>query len=258
MSDVTGDGYRLLLGDCLERMGEIADGSVDLILCDLPFGTTANHWDCPIDPARLWSHYRRLIRPRGVVVLHASQPFTSDLVQSNREWFKFCLVWEKNRLTNFFNVKHQPGKSHEDIAVFSPAPASHSPRPSMTFNPQMEPGESWKRRDVKRNPVAHRYHDSPTPMDRESRGGRYPRSVLRFDCEYDLHPTQKPVPLAEYLIRTFSEESAVTLDNCMGSNTTGLACLNTGRKFVGIERDPGYFKIATDRLAASELPLLSR
>jgi site-specific DNA-methyltransferase (adenine-specific) len=240
-------------GDCLEVMPRLPAASIDLVLADLPYGTTACKWDTVIPFGPLWAAYRRLLKPTGAVVLTASQPFTSALVMSNPGWFKYCLVWEKNRLTNFFNVKHQPGKAHEDIAVFSPAAASYSPRGSMTYRPQMEPGSPWSKRDV--GSGRHAYHAPKRPRVRISEGSRHPRSVLRFVCEFDYHPTQKPVALMEYLARTYTDPGATVLDNTMGSGTTGVACVLSGRRFIGIERDPGYFKVARRRIAEAQAAL---
>jgi site-specific DNA-methyltransferase (adenine-specific) len=258
MSAVEVDPCVLYAGDCLNLMAEVPNGSVDLILADLPYGTTACKWDSVIPFEPLWAHYKRIVKPRGAVVLTASQPFTSALVMSNPGWFKYSLVWEKNRLTNFYNVKHQPGKSHEDIVVFSAAAASFSRRGNMTYRPQMQAGEPWKKRDVS-STTPHVHHTPRMPQLRCSAGGRYPRSVLRFDCEFEHHPTQKPVALMEYLIRTYTNEGETVLDNTMGSGTTGVACVNTGPRFIGIEKDPSYFAIACKRIEAalSDAPLLN-
>ena len=239
-------GVTLHLGDCLEVLPTIEAGSVDLILSDLPYGTTACKWDSVIPFEPLWACFKHVLKPRGAVVLTASQPFTSMLVMSNREWFKYCLVWEKNRLTNFYNVKHQPGKSHEDILVFSGSPASQSVNLPMTFNPQMDPGDPWKKKDISSG--RHSFHSAKKPRERVSDGGRYPRSVLRFTCEFEHHPTQKPVALFEYLIKTYSNEGETVLDATIGSGTTAVAAINTGRNCIGIERDSGYFDIACRRV----------
>jgi site-specific DNA-methyltransferase (adenine-specific) len=241
----------LKLGNCLKVMGEIADASIDLVLCDLPYGTTACKWDVIIPFEPLWAHYKRLLKPRGAVVLTASQPFTSLLITSNLDWFKYCLVWEKEVGTNFLNANHQPLKVHEDIAVFSPAASSYSPRGTMTYNPQMA-----TRRPISGGPNAsrgnYRFHVQPQAMRlREEAETCHPRSVILCAREMGSHGTQKPVALMEYLIRTYSSEGDTVLDNAIGSGTTGLACLNTGRHFIGIEKDPQIFATAEHRLAAA-------
>lgn len=241
----------LRCGDCLEVMGEIPDGSVDLVLCDLPYGTTACKWDSVIPFEPLWSHYRRLLKPRGAVVLTASQPFTSALVASNREWFKYCLVWEKSSATGVLDCKFRPLKAHEDIVIFSPAGCSNGSKPPMQYSPQMSEGNAYTTRRKQTETQKSFSRSCVVRTDTHNTGTRYPRSVLRFANETGLHPTQKPVALMEYLIRTYSNEGETVLDNTMGSGTTGVACVKTGRRFIGIERDPGYFAIAEKRIAAA-------
>lgn len=239
------------LGDCLAVMPTLAAGSVHLVLCDLPYGTTANKWDAAIPFAPLWAEYRRILAPRGAVVLTASQPFTSALVASNPAWFKYALVWRKNRLTNFYNTPYQPGKAHEDIIVFSPAAASFSRAGTMTYNPQMAPGAEWTKRDTGRE-NAHIFHSAKRAGERRS-AGRHPLSVI--DCpvvQRTVHPTEKPVPLLAYLIRTYSNPGETVLDNCAGSGSTGVACVQTGRRFIGIEREPEYVEIARRRIADAD------
>lgn len=237
----------LIGGDCLAEMPRLPAASVDLVLADLPYGTTACRWDAVIPLDALWAEYRRLLKPAGAVVLTASQPFTAALVLSNAAWFKYCLVWEKNRHTNFFAARYQPGKAHEDVAVFSPAAASHSRRGTMTFNAQPGEGGPWVKRDAGgRSP--HPYHTAKRPQTRRRAGGRHPRSVIRIAVEHGLHPTQKPVALMEYLVRTYSNPGETVLDNTMGCGTTGVACVRAGRSFIGIERDPDYFAAAHKRI----------
>jgi site-specific DNA-methyltransferase (adenine-specific) len=242
----------LLHGDCLELMGGIAPGSVDMILADLPYGTTACKWDTVIPFEPLWAHYKRLIKKNGAIVLTASQPFTSALVMSNPGWFKYSLVWQKNRLTNFFNTPYQPGKAHEDIIIFSPAAASYTRTgTNMTYNPQKLPGAAWVKRDTG-NLNNHVFH-APKRAGLRGSEGRQPLSVLSFDVvQRTTHGTQKPVALMEYLIRTYTNEGETVLDNTMGSGTTGVACVNTGREFIGIEKDAAYFAIAEQRIAKAQ------
>jgi site-specific DNA-methyltransferase (adenine-specific) len=248
MSDV-----RLMLGDCLDVMGEIADGSIEGILADLPYGTTACKWDQVIPFEPLWAHYRRVLRPRGAVVLTASQPFTSMLVMSNREWFRYDLIWDKVCTSGFLNAKHSPMRSHESILVFGDSGG--------TYNPQMVERTSIELKRLNHtstkvpNVHAKVYRDGLLrwPQNRYDHKLKYPASVLCLTSREGkdvrgLHPTQKPVPLFEYLIRTYSNPGDVVLDNTMGSGTTGVACLNTDRSFIGIERDPTYFATAEARI----------
>lgn len=239
-------------------MRSLEPGSVDLILADLPYGTTACKWDVVIPFEPLWAHYRRLLKPRGAVVLTASQPFTSMLVMSNREWFKYSLVWEKEVGTNFLNSHYQPLKVHEDVVVFSPAASSYSPRGMMTYNPQMA-----ARRPCSGGPTPskgdYRFHVQPAGMRlRKDAETCYPRSVVFFAREMGQHATQKPVPMMEYLVLTYSNKGDTVLDNCMGSGTTGVASVETGRDFIGIEKEPGCFADADRRIADASDDAASR
>ena len=232
---------KLIQGDCLERMKEIPDGSVDMILCDLPYGTTACKWDSVIPFEPLWVEYRRACKPNAAIVLSASQPFTTALIASNMKDFRYCWVWEKTIATNFMLLKKQPGKRHEDVAVFY--------RKQPTYNAQMEAGPAYSDKPRKRTVGVHGGAETiKKPI--ENGGTRYPSSVQKFSNGNNgtVHPTQKPVALMEYLIRTYTNEGDVVLDNCMGSGTTGVACVNTNRNFIGLELDEGYFKIAQDRI----------
>jgi site-specific DNA-methyltransferase (adenine-specific) len=225
----------LLNGDCLELMATIESGSIDMILCDLPYGTTACKWDTVIPFEPLWSHYKRVIKPNGAIVLFGSQPFTSALVMSNVADFKYCWVWEKNTATGHLNAKRMPMKSHEDVVVFG---HSHN-----YFPQDLRP----LGKVVRRGSNGDNFGKSGTENYQEFTN--YPRSVLNYDSSTDkLHPTQKPVALLEYLIRTYTNEGETVLDNTMGSGTTGVACLNTGRNFIGIEKDQKYFEIARTRI----------
>jgi site-specific DNA-methyltransferase (adenine-specific) len=250
------DDCRLMLGDCLDVMPTLADGSIDLILADLPYGTTACKWDVVIPFEPMWAEFKRLLKPRGAVVLTAAQPFTSMLVMSNREWFRYSLVWDKvNRYTGFGNVSRMPLRRHEDALIFA--------RKTPTYNPQMGFGSPYvAKRSRKHTPTPGVYAGGGLlPIDSINDGSRWPHSVLsiRADVksEMGLHPTQKPVALMEYLIRTYSNEGETVLDPTMGSGTTGEACLNTGRRFIGMDNHPGYFATAESRLTAPDLPLLA-
>lgn len=252
MSDI-----QLHLGDCLDVMAGLPDGSVDAVICDLPYGTTACAWDVVIPFKPLWDHYRRLLKPRGVVALTASQPFTAMLTLSNMAWFKYSLVWEKSSPTGVLDCEFRPLKAHEDIAVFSPAGCSNGSKPPMRYTPQMGQGKPYvaeRGNQVETRGSLTRSTVIRTPT--VNTGTRYPRSVLYFPCDKSgLHPTQKPVPLMEYLIRTYSSEGDTVLDNTMGSGTTGVACVNTARNFIGIEKDPEIFGIAEQRIADARLRL---
>lgn len=249
-------GCKLANADCLEAMGDIPAGSVDLILCDLPYGTTACKWDSIIPFEPLWAHYKRVIKPNGAIVLTAAQPFTSALVMSNVKWFKYCWVWVKNRPTGSQHSRNRPMGRHEDIAVFSPAPMGHDSllgNKRMVYFPQgVIP--TGKKKVVKAKGF-HGNHVGPRPnqvgIEYDVFTG-FPNTVLEVPKEETHeHPTQKPVALMEYMINTYTLPGAVVLDNCMGSGTTGVACVNLGRRFIGIEKDPGYFEIAKTRIQAA-------
>lgn len=242
MSDIRlGNTAWLMLGDCLERMSEIPDASVDLVLCDLPYGTTRNKWDAVIPFEPLWREYRRVCK--GAVVLTAAQPFTSALVMSNPAWFHQSLVWKKNVASNFLNANRQHLARHEDVVVFSAG------RP--VFNKQYTAGKPYKQARSGRDDTGDNYGGIAKRTDTVNDGKRNPITILEFDRETGLHPTQKPVSLMAYLVRTYTNEGATVLDNCMGSGTTGVAAIQAGRQFIGIERDPSYFNIARERVESA-------
>jgi site-specific DNA-methyltransferase (adenine-specific) len=233
---------QLWQGDCLEVMPRLA-GPVDLILCDLPYGVTACRWDSVIPFEPLWECYKRLIKPRGAVVLTASQPFTSALVMSSPGWFRHRWAWNKvNRPTGYLDANRKPLRIVEDVCVFSPSG-------DITYNPIMGVGRPFHARGSGKTSI---YGNHQARLTANS-GTRFPTDLLsikadRRGTEGRIHPTQKPVALMEYLIRTYTNEGELVLDNTMGSGTTGVACLNTGRRFIGIEKDPGYFATARDRI----------
>jgi site-specific DNA-methyltransferase (adenine-specific) len=233
---------KLMQGDCLERMKEIESGSVDMVLADPPYGTTACKWDSVIPFEPMWAELKRIIKPNGAIVMTASQPFTTALIYSNMKDFKYCLVWEKTIGTNPMLTKKQPFKKHEDIAVFY--------RKQPAYNPQFEHGAPYT--DKERNSGLKAIHlDSPGVKKAINNvGTRYPSSVKKFSNANNgnVHPTQKPVALMEYLIKTYTNEGETVLDFTMGSGTTGVAAINTGRKFIGIELDEHYFQIAQNRI----------
>ena len=234
--------YQLLQGDCLELMATIPSGSVDMVMCDLPYGTTACKWDSVIPFAPLWAAYKRICKPNAAIVLTASQPFTSALVMSNTEMFKYCWVWDKANSTGFLNAKKQPLRQTEDVCVFYQDVPPYYPTMEVRGKPRTKggynkPGGSDNYGE---------FHDAKSVGN-----SYYPTNLLRIsnaNRAEKTHPTQKPVALMEYLIKTYTNEGETVLDNTMGSGTTGVACANTGRRFVGIERDEAYFKIASDRI----------
>lgn len=231
-------------GDCLQLMKDIPDHTVDLILCDLPYGTTSNKWDCIIPFDELWAEYNRVLKENGVVALTASQPFTSKLVCSNMEMFMHEWIWIKNRGSNFANTVREPMKEHESILIFS--------KGKWTYNKQMqERAESGKNRanyNVKFETRSDNYREFDTRETNTISELRVPSSWQKFNTETGLHPTQKPVALMEYIIRTYTNEGDTVLDNCMGSGSTGVASVNLNRNFIGIELDSTYFEIASNRI----------
>lgn len=230
--DYKDDNIWLMFGDCLERMKEIPDGSVDLVLCDLPYGTTQNKWDSVIPFDALWSEYKRICN--GAIVLNCAQPFTTVLIASNLRDFKYCWVWKKSKPTGHLNAKKQPLRNTEDIAVF------YTKQP--TYNPQ-----GTKPTDVMVSRTNRGNYGECSKTTRQLVTG-YPTTVLEFSTENGIHPTQKPLGLMEYLINTYTNEGDVVLDNCMGSGTAGAACKNLNRKFIGIEMDENYFQVAKQRI----------
>ena len=245
---------KLIHGDCLVEMATIADESVDMILCDLPYGTTACKWDSIIPFEPLWSHYKRVIKDRGAIVLFGDEPFSSHLRVSNLAMYKYDWYWRKSRPSGFTNAKLKPLKDIETISVFSRGMTANGSNKNMAYIPQglEECNVSWTRPmvyldgDRGVNPAR---KNSKLTRKIEKKG--YPRQVLDFPNPNNdiLHPTQKPVALLEYLIRTYTMEGETVLDNCMGSGSTGIACLNTGRNFIGIEKDDQYFAVASERIA---------
>jgi site-specific DNA-methyltransferase (adenine-specific) len=237
--------FTLHHGDCLEVMKEIPDDSVDLVLCDLPYGTTACAWDSVIPFENLWAEYRRVTKRNAAIVLTASQPFTTALAASNLGEFKYQWVWQKERPSNPQLAKLQPLKVHEDILVFAKGRAPYNPQ-GLVEIPESE-------RKVHKPETNNLGHCKRKPYVQTHTG--YPKSIMSFPSERGFHPTQKPVALMEYLIRTYTNDGDVVLDNTMGSGTTGVACMNTGRRFIGIEREAQYLEIARARINAAVLPI---
>ena len=228
---------QLYQGDCLDVMRTLPDGCVDMVLCDLPYGTTQNKWDSVIPLDQLWVEYRRLCK--GAVVLTATQPFSSILVMSNLDFFRYQWVWVKTKITGVLNAKKMPVRKHEQVLVFGP---------TLYYNAQ-----GLQRKDtVTRQGGNSDNYGSRNSTDYIQEFTNWPRDVLDIpSVGGTVHPTQKPVALMEYMIKTYTNEGDMVMDNTMGSGTTGVACMNTGRRFIGIERDEGYFKIAQDRIDAA-------
>ena len=229
-------------GDCLELMKEIPDKSIDMVLCDLPYGTTRNKWDSVIPLNKLWEQYERVTKDNGAIVLFSQMPFSAELVHSNLKLFKYEWIWEKDNGTGFLNAKKMPLKIHENILVFY--------RKLPLYNPQMRTG--FKPYKCKQGRHSTNYGAYEQGHITESNGERYPIDIIKFKKDSGLHPTQKPVELLEYLIKTYTNEGETVLDNCMGSGSTGVACVNTNRNFIGYELDEHYFQIAKERLEQHE------
>lgn len=242
-------------GDCLEVMKQIADKSIDMILCDLPYGTTACKWDSVIPFEPLWEQYERIIKDNGAIVLFGSEPFSSALRMSNITLYKYDWIWEKNKTSNFLNVKHQPMKIHEVISVFGKGATTYTKTGNnMFYCPQgtiiLDKPVFSKGNRGKNGFVTKEVFHSNANKDSVRKIRNYPKSVLKFPMinSKRVHPTQKPVELLEYLIKTYTNEGDTVLDNCMGSDSTGVACKNTKRSFIGIELERKYFEIANRRI----------
>lgn len=244
MSDI-----KLFQGDCLELMKKIPDKSIDMILCDLPYGTTKNKWDSQIDLIALWKEYKRIIKKNGCIALFSQTPFDKVLGCSNLNMLKYEWVWEKPMATGRLNCNFAPLKAHENILVFSDCAACYvkNKANAMIYNPQMTEGTPY-------TAISGRASSNyDTKWSKESitvnKGTRYPRDILKFKHDKEkLHPTQKPVALCKYLISTYTDEGGLVLDNCMGSGTTGVACVHTNRNFIGMELDEQYYNIAKKRI----------
>lgn len=242
----------IILGDCLVEMQNIPDKSVDMILCDLPYGTTACKWDTIIPFEPLWVQYKRIIKDNGAIVLFGSQPFTSALVMSNPKWFKYQFIWDKKQSGNFQLAKYQPLKVHEDICIFGNG--------RVNYYPIMEAADISKNRPNKKemgNTTGLKHLSSGIYSYSENRDEtkRFPKSILEYHARNGecnslnrVHPTQKPVQLLEYIIKTYTNEGETVLDNCAGSGTTAIACLNTNRNYICIEKEPKYYEIAQNRI----------
>lgn len=230
-------------GDCLVLMQEIPDKSIDMILCDLPYGKTENKWDLPLDLEELWKQYKRIIKDNGAILLFSQMPFTADLVKSNEKIFRYEWIWQKGRATGFMNSKKMPLKAHENILVFY--------KKLPTYNPQMREGFG---RYAKIQRTKSSNYERFKMCRTESDGKRYPIDVIQFHSVKNndiLHPTQKPIALLEYLIKTYTNTGEIVLDNCMGSGSTIIAAINTNRHYIGIEINEQYYCIAKKRIENS-------
>lgn len=232
---------KLILGECLEVMRAVSDCSVDMVCADLPYGTTQCAWDVIIPFDALWEQYLRIAKPEAAIVLCAAQPFASMVVASNPKHYRYEWIWEKGNATGFLNAKKQPLRAHESAQVFY--------RQQPVYNPQMSSGH--ERKTAKRKTVNSECYGKALALSEYDSTERYPRSVQFFSSDKQagsFHPTQKPVAWMEFLIKTYTNEGQVVMDNTMGSGTTGVACMNIGRKFIGIEQDKKYFDIAKSRM----------
>lgn len=234
-------------GDCLELMNNIPDKSIDLILCDLPYGTTQCKWDTVIPFEPLWNNYSRIVKDNGVIALNCTEPFTSQLITSNIKDFKYKIVWEKSKATNFLNAKKQPLRKYEEVAIF------YKKQP--TYNPQFTYGEAYNK-GVRKDQLTGSYGDF-RPVEVKSNGERFPTDILYFKTAESegkvYHPTQKPTALCENMIKTYTNDNDLVLDNCMGSGTTGIAAKRLHRRFIGIETDNTYFNIACKRINSKQI-----
>ena len=233
---------KVILGDCLEVMKDISDKSIDMILCDLPYGTTACKWDTVIPFEPLWVEYKRVIKKNGAIVLFASQPFTSNLVMSNPDWFKYAWVWDKRRPSNPMLAKVQCLKVHEDVLIFSDGKCSYFPQGVVETDGKPRGGVKPSKTELG--------FGKQIKKDYKQTHTGYPKSILTFgtDNTKNVHPTQKPVALCEYLIKTYTNEGDLVLDNCAGSGTTGVACKNLNRNYILIEKEQEYIDIINKRL----------
>lgn len=242
---------RIYNTDCLQGMRDIPDQSIDAIICDLPYGTTRNAWDSVIPLQPLWKEYERIVKDRGAIVLFSQMPFSAILVASNPRLFKYEWIWQKENATGFLNCHFAPLKVHENILVFSKSASAfvRDKSNAMNYHPQMRPGKAYSAKQgapTTSYDIAHMRE----PVMIHYKAERYPLDVIKFNRDTNrLHPTQKPVDLVRYLIRTYTESGGVILDNCMGSGTTAIAAMHEHRHFIGFETDKKYYEIAQQRIA---------
>lgn len=251
--------------DCLVGMNDIPDRSVDMILCDLPYGTTHNHWDSVIPLDRLWEQYKRVLKKGGVVCLTAQIPFSIDLAQSNRDWLRYEWIWEKNNATGFLNANRAPMKIHENVLVFYESLGTYNPQ-GLKYGKKSLPGydspcynlgysQASYRENIRENPNSYSIFSDGIYSGLKN----YPKDIIRISYDTDkIHPTQKPVALFEYLIRTYTNEGETVLDNCMGSGTTAVACIRSKRHYIGYELSEQYYNIAMERIAEERKKITRR
>lgn len=241
---------KLLNGDCLKLMINIPDKSIDMILCDLPYGTTECKWDTAIPFDKLWKQYNRIIKDNGTIVLFGTEPFSSQVRVSNLNMYRYDWVWKKNKAPNFAQAPYMPLKNTENIMVFSKGTIAQNSKNRMIYNPQGTEDCNKIIPGSKANAFRPNRTEQQPFIQKKT---NYPKQILDFDKDSkSLHPTQKPVALLEYLIKTYTNQGELVLDNCMGSGSTGVACINTNRNFIGIELDENYFNIAKGRIEGVE------
>ena len=243
--------HKLILGDCLDKLPKIFDKNIDLVLTDPPYGTSACKWDSIIPFEKMWKELKRIIKKEGSIVLFGTEPFSSNLRLSNADWFKYDWIWEKPNGANFLVANYQPLKVHEIISIFGNAPTSYSKNKPMLYNPQETIGKAYKQTSGKQKTEKENstVRSKIEQVVTENKGTRKPKTIIQFSNDKEkLHPTQKPVALLEYLIKTYTNENDTVLDFTMGSGSTGVACKNLNRNFIGIEKDEKYFDIAKQRI----------
>ena len=236
----------LLHGNCLELMKNIPDKSIDMILCDLPYQETGNKWDKFVDLNKLFEEYRRIIKEDGCIALNGTLKFGVHLINVAPDLYKYEWIWEKENGTNAPNVNLQPFRVHEYIFIFGKGRVTNGNRTPMKYYPQKTEGKPYKQKSGR---MSENWKGGLNNVITDNKDGlRHPKTIQKFNRDKGYHPTQKPVALLEYLIKTYTNEGDTVLDNCMGSGSTGVACINTNRRFIGIELDEGYFKIAENRI----------
>jgi len=235
------ENIKLYNDDCMVGMKSLADESIDMICADLPYGLTGNKWDIPLDLTALFKEYMRIIKDNGCIALFSCQPFTTDVINAGRKWFRYEIIWEKSNGTDFFNVKKKPLRSHENILIFY----KNQPK----YNPQMEKGKPYKKvHDTEKEGLSTTGYIFKRRGEVNNTGTRFPKTILKFAREQGKHTTQKPVPLLEWFIKTYTDEGELVLDNTMGSGTCGVACVNLHRRFIGWELDTKIFEVADKRI----------
>ena len=250
------ENQRLVCGDCLDIMPSIPASSVDLVLCDLPYGTSVVHkWNKALPLDNLWEEYDRIIKPNGVICLFGTQPFTSQLICSNIELFRYLWLWKKETPTGYLNANYKPLNAVEEIAVFSKAKVGSLSKNPIPYHPPtlvaIDKKKTNKTNNTWRSAMGYKSENNQLNSDKDyvQKYTNYPTTILEFSREEEqVHPTQKPTALLEFLIRTYTDEGGIVLDNCMGSGSTGVACKHTNRYFIGIEKEPEYFNLACSRI----------